>query len=66
MSLCVVRFGHAETGIQIEIFENLIYTASDGTYKCNQQKKSSSQYLADLQEIRKAYARSVKENYPIS
>ena len=29
MSLCIVRFGHAETGIQIEIFENLIYTASD-------------------------------------
>lgn len=26
-------------------------------------KKSSSQYLADLQKIRKAYAQSVKENY---
>lgn len=27
-------------------------------------KESSSQYLADLQEIHEAYAQSVKENYP--
>lgn len=27
-------------------------------------KEGSSQYLADLQEIRKAYVRDVKENYP--
>ena len=29
-------------------------------------KESSSQYLADLQEIRKAYAQGVKENYSVN
>ena len=29
-------------------------------------KEGSSQYLADLQKIRKAYVQDVKENYPIN
>ncbi len=34
-----------------------------GLMKAINKKESSSQYLADLQEIRKAYAQDVKENY---
>ena len=35
-----------------------------GFEKAINKKESSSQYLADLQEIRKAYVQDVKENYP--
>ena len=34
-----------------------------GLIKAINKKESSAQYLADLQEIRKAYVQDVKENY---
>ena len=37
-----------------------------GLIKAINKKESSTQYLVDLQEIRKAYVQDVKENYPIS
>ena len=39
------------------------YTPARIVYNAINKKESESQYLADLQEIRKAYVQDVKENY---